>query len=119
MAVAATLDGALLNAPGTMAVNFPVADGGSFVLFAADYLEGGVPGGQYAHAHGDLLGRLHRLRVDHGTRGADDADPGLQRQAARPGGARTRRPWARRGPGRNADSHAERERGPDGDGSSG
>jgi hypothetical protein len=38
--VAATLDGALLNAPGTMAVNFPVADGGSFVLFAADYLEG-------------------------------------------------------------------------------
>jgi hypothetical protein len=37
LAVAPTLDGALLNAPGTMAVNFPVADGGSFILFAADY----------------------------------------------------------------------------------
>ncbi|MDO8477672.1 MAG: hypothetical protein Q7W02_16025, partial [Candidatus Rokubacteria bacterium] len=32
------LDGALLNAPGTMAVNFPVANGGTFVLFASDYL---------------------------------------------------------------------------------
>jgi len=30
-------DGALLNAAGSMAVNFPVADGGSFVVFAADY----------------------------------------------------------------------------------
>ncbi len=38
LAAATTLDGALLNTPGTMAVNFPVADGGSFVLFAADYL---------------------------------------------------------------------------------
>src|SRR5207244_10983217 len=38
LGVAASLDGALLNAPGTMAVNFPVADGGSFVVFAADYL---------------------------------------------------------------------------------
>jgi subtilisin family serine protease len=38
LAVAPTLDGALLNAPGTMAVNFPVADGGSFVVFASDYL---------------------------------------------------------------------------------
>ena len=38
LAVAPSLDGALLNAPGTMAVNFPVADGGSFVLFVADYL---------------------------------------------------------------------------------
>ncbi|MDO8479283.1 MAG: hypothetical protein Q7W02_24455 [Candidatus Rokubacteria bacterium] len=37
LAVAPTLDGAVLNAPGTMAVNFPVADGGSFVLFASDY----------------------------------------------------------------------------------
>jgi hypothetical protein len=37
LAVAPTLDGALLNAPGTMAVNFPVADGGSFVVFASDY----------------------------------------------------------------------------------
>jgi len=38
LAVAPTLDGAVLNAPGTLAVNFPVADGGSFVVFAADYL---------------------------------------------------------------------------------
>jgi subtilisin family serine protease len=37
LGVAATLDGALLNASGTMAVNFPVADGGSFVVFASDY----------------------------------------------------------------------------------
>jgi hypothetical protein len=37
LGVAASLDGALLNAPGTMAVNFPVANGGSFVLFASDY----------------------------------------------------------------------------------
>jgi subtilisin family serine protease len=37
LGVATSLDGALLNAAGTMAVNFPVADGGSFVLFAADY----------------------------------------------------------------------------------
>jgi len=37
LAVAPSLDGALLNAPGTMAVNFPVADGGSFVVFASDY----------------------------------------------------------------------------------
>jgi hypothetical protein len=37
LAVAPSLDGAVLNAPDTMAVNFPVADGGSFVLFAADY----------------------------------------------------------------------------------
>jgi len=36
LAVVPSLDGALLNAPGTMAVNFPVADGGSFVLFASD-----------------------------------------------------------------------------------
>jgi hypothetical protein len=35
--VATTLNGALLNAPGTMAVNFPVAGGGSFVVFASDY----------------------------------------------------------------------------------
>ncbi|HTY77655.1 MAG TPA: IPT/TIG domain-containing protein [Candidatus Bathyarchaeia archaeon] len=40
LGVAATLDGPLLNAPGSMAVNFPVANGGSFVLFAADYLNG-------------------------------------------------------------------------------
>ena len=40
LAAAATLDEPLLNAPGTMAVNFPVADGGSFVVFAADYLGG-------------------------------------------------------------------------------
>jgi len=36
LGVAATLDGALLNDPTTMAVNFPVADGGSFVIFASD-----------------------------------------------------------------------------------
>ena len=36
LAVAPTLDGALLNAAGTMAVNFPVANGGSFILFASD-----------------------------------------------------------------------------------
>ena len=35
--VATTLDSELLNDPGTMAVNFAVADGGSFRLFAADY----------------------------------------------------------------------------------
>ncbi len=38
LAVATTLDGQVLNAPGTMAVNFAVTDGGSFVLFASDYL---------------------------------------------------------------------------------
>jgi glucose/arabinose dehydrogenase len=37
LGVARSLDGALLNTPGTMAVNFPVADGGTFVLFASDY----------------------------------------------------------------------------------
>jgi hypothetical protein len=37
LGAASTLDGALLNDPGTMAVNFGVADGGSFVLFAADW----------------------------------------------------------------------------------
>jgi len=37
LGVASTLDGALLNDPGTMAVNFTVADGGSFRLFAADF----------------------------------------------------------------------------------
>jgi hypothetical protein len=37
LAVAPSLDGAVLNTPDTMAVSFPVADGGSFVLFAADY----------------------------------------------------------------------------------
>jgi hypothetical protein len=37
LGVAAGLDGALLNSPGTMAVNFAVADGGTFVLFASDY----------------------------------------------------------------------------------
>ena len=50
------------------------------------------------------------------TRRVGDADPGLQRQAARPRGARRDGPGTRRGPGRDADSDAERERGPDGDG---
>ena len=36
LGVASSLDGALLNAAGTMAVNFPVANGGSFILFASD-----------------------------------------------------------------------------------
>jgi len=36
LAVATTLDGPVLNAPETMAVNFAVADGDSFVLFASD-----------------------------------------------------------------------------------
>src|SRR5262249_18506152 len=40
LGVAASLDGALLNAPGSMAVSFPVANGGTFVLFAADYQGG-------------------------------------------------------------------------------
>jgi hypothetical protein len=40
LGVASTVDGTMLNAPGTMALNFPVADGGSFVVFASDYLEG-------------------------------------------------------------------------------
>jgi len=38
LAAAPTLDGAMLNAPRTLAVNFRVADGGSFVVFAGDYL---------------------------------------------------------------------------------
>jgi hypothetical protein len=37
LGVASSLDGALLNAAGSMAVNFAVANGGSFVLFASDY----------------------------------------------------------------------------------
>ena len=37
LGVASSLDGPVLNAPGSMAVNFPVADGGSFVLFASDH----------------------------------------------------------------------------------
>ena len=37
LGVAATLDGALLNHTATAAVNFAVADGGTFVLFASDY----------------------------------------------------------------------------------
>ncbi|HYR14858.1 MAG TPA: hypothetical protein VEQ67_11655, partial [Mycobacterium sp.] len=37
LGVARTLDSALLNDPGTMAVNFVVADGGSFRVFAADF----------------------------------------------------------------------------------
>ncbi len=39
LGVASTLDGTLLNDPTTMAVNFTVADGGSFYLFAADYAD--------------------------------------------------------------------------------
>jgi hypothetical protein len=39
VAVATTLDSALLNNPSTMAVNFAVADGTSFHLFAADYAD--------------------------------------------------------------------------------
>ncbi|HUO63665.1 MAG TPA: hypothetical protein VMT97_08180, partial [Terriglobales bacterium] len=38
LGVAPSLDAALLNAPGSMAVTFPVPDGGTFVLFAADSL---------------------------------------------------------------------------------
>jgi hypothetical protein len=37
LAVAATVDGALLNNPASTAVNFPVPHGGRFVLFASDY----------------------------------------------------------------------------------
>jgi len=40
LAVAPTLDGTVVNAPVSLAVNLPVADGGSFVVFAADYLNG-------------------------------------------------------------------------------
>jgi hypothetical protein len=40
LAVAPTLGGTVLNAPGSVALNFPVADGGSFVVFASDYLGG-------------------------------------------------------------------------------
>jgi hypothetical protein len=39
LGVALALDGALLNDPATMAVSFPVADGGSFRLFAADWAD--------------------------------------------------------------------------------
>src|SRR5439155_4366382 len=38
LGVAGSLDGALLNAPGSMAVNFPVADGGSVVGWDGDSL---------------------------------------------------------------------------------
>src|SRR5215471_16691221 len=37
LGVAPSLDAAVINASSTMAVNFTVADGGSFVIFAADY----------------------------------------------------------------------------------
>jgi hypothetical protein len=37
LGVASTLDGALLNDPGTMGVSFGVPDGGTFRLFAADF----------------------------------------------------------------------------------
>ena len=37
LGAAAAADGALLNEPTTMAVNFSVADGGGFVVFASDY----------------------------------------------------------------------------------
>ena len=37
LGAATTLDGAFLNNPATMAVNFAVPDGGSFQLFAADF----------------------------------------------------------------------------------
>jgi len=46
LGVAPTLDGAMLNAPGTMAVNFAVPDGGSFVLFAADWENTGFQPGR-------------------------------------------------------------------------
>jgi hypothetical protein len=36
LGVAASVDGALINNPSSMAVNFTVADGGKFVLFASD-----------------------------------------------------------------------------------
>jgi len=42
LGVATSLDGVLLNASATMAVNFAVPDGGSFVVFASDY--GAAPG---------------------------------------------------------------------------
>jgi hypothetical protein len=37
LGVAGTVDGVLLNNSSSMAVNFPVANGGTFVLFASDY----------------------------------------------------------------------------------
>jgi hypothetical protein len=37
LGVALTVDGALLNDPRTAAVNFAVADGGTFMVFASDY----------------------------------------------------------------------------------
>ena len=46
LGAAASLDGALLNAGGSMAVSFPVGDGGSFVVFAADY-----QGGEFLPGH--------------------------------------------------------------------
>ena len=39
LGAASTLDAPLLNDPVTTAVNFPVADGGSFYLVAADYAD--------------------------------------------------------------------------------
>jgi hypothetical protein len=39
LGAASSLDGALLNDPATMAVNFAVADGGSFKVFAADFAD--------------------------------------------------------------------------------
>jgi hypothetical protein len=46
LGVASSLDSPFLNAPWTMAVNFPVADGGSFVLFAADWQSTGFQPGR-------------------------------------------------------------------------
>jgi hypothetical protein len=40
LGVATALDGPLLNNPATAAVSFPIADGGTFVLFASDF--GGI-----------------------------------------------------------------------------
>src|SRR5207244_1771900 len=39
LGVASTLDAPLINDPATMAVNFAVPDGGSFVLFASDSMD--------------------------------------------------------------------------------
>ncbi len=50
-----------------MAVNFPVADGGRFVVFAADYL-GESSAGQDPDGDGHVLGWLDRDGLDHRAR---------------------------------------------------
>ena len=66
LGAATSLDGALLNNPGNMAVNFPVANGGSFVVFAADYQNTEFLAGPDRDPRRHLLGRFVGDRRDDG-----------------------------------------------------